>query len=138
MGSHSITDIQRKGTARATGCAGTEKKYKKKITSIEKADGSNNNRVYRDTLWRTYVDAENVCHFFPKKFREFIEFISSMTKNYIIHEPVIFQISHGVIGSIIWIVAGIFMCKGQNWARILAFIRSGSTNFRMRDRVSIG
>ena len=58
----------------------------------------------------------------PERFNEFIDFFRSISKNQIIHVPVVLQISHGVIGSIIWTVAGIFMLKGQNWAQILALI----------------
>jgi hypothetical protein len=58
----------------------------------------------------------------PERFNEFLDFFRPISKNQIIHVPVILQISHGVIGSIIWTVTGIFMLIGQNRARILALI----------------
>lgn len=55
-------------------------------------------------------------------YQQFLEFAEAINSKAIVRLPVEVHLAHGLIGSLIWIVSGIFMLKGKNWARQLALL----------------
>lgn len=55
-----------------------------------------------------------------ERYQQFLEFAEALNSKAIVSLPVEVHLAHGLIGSFMWIVSGIFMLKGKNWARLLA------------------
>lgn len=53
-------------------------------------------------------------------YRFFVEFAETVNARALVKLPVEVHLAHGIMSSLVWIVAGIFMLKGNNWARLLA------------------
>lgn len=49
-----------------------------------------------------------------------MEFAETANVRALVKLPVEVHLAHGIMSSLVWIVAGIFMLKGNNWARLLA------------------
>ena len=58
----------------------------------------------------------------PEAHKLFVEFTSAMNTTALVKLPVEFHLAHAFTGSIVWIISGLFMLKGKNWARLLALL----------------
>lgn len=58
----------------------------------------------------------------PGSYALFVEFAAAMNTTAWVKLPVEFHLAHAVTGSVVWIVAGLFMLGGKNWARVLALL----------------
>ena len=58
----------------------------------------------------------------PQAYRHWREFADTIGANASIAVPATVHMAHGLLGSCIWCVAGVFMLRAQNWARWLAII----------------
>ena len=58
----------------------------------------------------------------PESYDLFVEFAAAMNTTALVKLPAEFHLAHGFIGSAVWIVAGLFMLRGKNWARVLALL----------------
>jgi len=56
----------------------------------------------------------------PETYRLFLDFGEAVNTQALVRLPVEVHLGHGLIGSIVWIVSGVFMLRGKNWARWLA------------------
>ncbi len=62
----------------------------------------------------------------PDMLEDLRRFIETPSSGQILDIPVEVQFAHGIIGSIVWITAGIAMRRGRNWGRWLALFWAGS------------
>jgi len=58
----------------------------------------------------------------PDSYALFVEFAAAMNTHALLKLPVEFHLAHAITGSVVWIVAGLFMLRGKNWARLLALL----------------
>ena len=56
----------------------------------------------------------------PETYRLFLDFGEAINTQAPVRLPVEVHLGHGLIGSIVWIVSGVYMLRGRNWARCLA------------------
>lgn len=56
----------------------------------------------------------------PESYELFVEFAEAMNSGAWLKIPVELHLVHAFTGSIVWIVSGLFMLRGKNWARVLA------------------
>jgi len=56
----------------------------------------------------------------PESYELFVEFAGAMNTDAWVKIPVELHLAHAFTGSVVWIVSGLFMLKGKNWARVLA------------------
>ena len=58
----------------------------------------------------------------PETYHLFLEFGEAVNAQALARLPVEVHLWHGLIGSIVWIVSGVYMLRGKNWARLLALL----------------
>ena len=58
----------------------------------------------------------------PDSYKVFVEFAAAMSAHAWLQLPVAFHLAHAFTGSVVWIVSGLFMLRGKNWARVLALL----------------
>lgn len=58
----------------------------------------------------------------PDSYGLFVELTEAINTNALLKLPAEFHLAHAVTGSIVWIVSGLFMLRGKNWARVLALL----------------
>ncbi len=56
----------------------------------------------------------------PELFADMAELMSATSEAAIVAIPLPVQMAHGMVGSLVWIAAGVALMKGLNWARWLA------------------
>lgn len=62
----------------------------------------------------------------PDMRADLTRFLETPFSGQILAIPAEVQFAHGIIGSIVWITAGIAMLRGRNWGRWLALFWAGS------------
>ncbi len=58
----------------------------------------------------------------PDAYQVFTGFAAAMNSNAWLRLPAEFHLLHAFTGSVVWIVSGLFMLRGKNWARLLALL----------------
>ena len=56
----------------------------------------------------------------PGSYDLFVEFAAALNAQALLPLPTEFHLAHAFTGSAVWIVSGLFMLRGKNWARLLA------------------
>ena len=71
-------------------------------------------------LYGTFSLIPKILFLIPSEQGEWArELMNTMSSNGPIPLPSWLHVSHGLIGSVVWVVAGIFLWKGKNWSRWL-------------------
>ena len=55
----------------------------------------------------------------PETYRMFLELADAAESEASVQLSTSFHLVHGILGSVVWIISGIFMLRGKNWARWL-------------------